>query len=121
MKNKPKLTIDILKKEAAIFSKKQSKEKLFELYGVTDGKAVGTYIEHKFRAHLLTQYSFAPGNSANGIDFPDIGVDIKVLASNSHNLPVHLNLHGKRFSGLATACLYLFTKKPMTENRSQPC
>lgn len=78
MKNKPKLTIDILKKEAAIFSKKQSKEKLFELYGVTDGKAIGTYIEHKFRAHLATKYSFAPGNSANGIDFSDFGVDIKV-------------------------------------------
>lgn len=80
MKDKPKLTTDILKKEAAIFAKKQSTEKLFELYGVTDGKAVGTYIEHKFRAHLIAKYSFAPGNSANGIDFPDIGVDIKVTS-----------------------------------------
>src|SRR3989338_1642260 len=120
MKNKPKLTIDILKKEAAIFSKKQSKEELFELYSVTDGKAVGTYIEHKFRAHLLTQYSFAPGNSANGIDFPDIGVDIKVTRFNRPNSPVPLKPPGKRFSGLGPRCLYLFTKKPMTENRSQP-
>ncbi len=80
MKNKPKLTTNILKKEATIFAKKQSKEKLFELYGVTDGKAVGTYIEHKFRAYLMTQHSFAPGNSASGIDFPDISVDIKVTS-----------------------------------------
>lgn len=80
MKDKPKLTTDILKKEATIFAKKQSAEKLFELYGVTDGKAVGTYIEHKFRARLIAKYSFAPGNSANGIDFPDIGVDIKVTS-----------------------------------------
>jgi len=78
--NKPKLTIDILKKEAGIFAKKQSREKLFELYGVTDGKAVGTYIEHKFRAYLTTKYSFTLGNSANGIDFPDVGLDIKVTS-----------------------------------------
>lgn len=78
--SKPKLAIDILKKEAGIFAKKQSREKLFELYGVTDGKAVGTYIEHKFRAYLAAKYSFALGNSANGIDFPDIGLDIKVTS-----------------------------------------
>lgn len=41
IENKPKLTINVLKKEAAIFARKQSAEMLAELYGVTDGKAVG--------------------------------------------------------------------------------
>src|SRR3989344_8819047 len=77
---KRELTIDILKKEAGAFAKRQSKEKLKELYGVTDGKAVGTYIEHKFRAYLMGKYAFEPGNSAHGIDFPEVGLDIKVTS-----------------------------------------
>lgn len=77
---KPDLTIDILKKEACIFAKNQSKEKIPGLYGITDGKAVGTYVEHGFRTYLNTKYTFVPGNSANGIDFPAIGVDIKVTS-----------------------------------------
>ena len=51
------------------------------LFGVTDGKAVGTYLEHKFRAHLLEHgYVFETGNSANGIDFPGLGIDMKVTS-----------------------------------------
>lgn len=48
------------------------------LYGVTDGKAVGTYLEHRFREVLRTKYAFEEGSSAKGIDFPGIGVDMKV-------------------------------------------
>lgn len=48
------------------------------LYGVTDGKAVGTYLEHKFKNHLRSKYAFSEGSSASGIDIPDPGVDIKV-------------------------------------------
>jgi len=79
-RKQPKLTMGILKKEAGIFAKKQSKERFPELYGITDGKAVGTHIEHKFRAHLAKKYSFTLGNSANGIDFPDLGLDVKATS-----------------------------------------
>jgi hypothetical protein len=41
---------------------------------------VGTYFEKKFIAHLQTLYAFRRGNAASGIDFPDIGVDIKVTS-----------------------------------------
>lgn len=51
-----------------------------EMYGVTDGKAIGTFIEHKFREYLADKYEFKIGNSAKGIDFPDLGVDIKVTS-----------------------------------------
>ena len=78
----PKLTIDDLKKEAKIFCLHTSKEKIHELYGVTDGKAVGTFIEHKFQARLKVYYSYIRGNSARGIDMPseEINVDIKVTS-----------------------------------------
>jgi len=51
------------------------------LYGITDGKAVGTYFEHKFQAYLQTKYAYDQGSSAKGIDFPGIEVDMKVTSA----------------------------------------
>ena len=67
-------------KEARIFSNSQSSLQFKDLFGITDGKAVGTYIEHKFREYLAENYLFEKGNSARGIDFPDLGVDVKVTS-----------------------------------------
>src|SRR5690606_20604043 len=50
------------------------------LYGVTDGKAVGTYFEHKFTQYHSMKYVYESGNSAAGIDFPGIDVDVKVTS-----------------------------------------
>lgn len=77
---KPALTIDILVAEAKVFAVQESTHDEPSLYGVTDGKAVGTYLEHKFIAHLMDKYDFAGGNSALGIDIPSINVDIKVTS-----------------------------------------
>jgi hypothetical protein len=74
------LTIDLLCIEAQAFSDLESKHAEPALFGVTDGKAVGTYLEHKFRVYLQERYDFALGNSANGIDFPGLGVDMKVTS-----------------------------------------
>lgn len=79
MPNKP-LTVPLLQKEATVFSKTQSKQGEPGLFGVTDGKAVGTYLEHKFQSHLQCLYTYSRGNSAKGIDFPELGVDIKVTS-----------------------------------------
>ncbi len=51
-----------------------------ELYGVTDGKAVGTFIEHGFLRHLQSQYEFQLGSSALGLDLPLLETDIKVTS-----------------------------------------
>jgi hypothetical protein len=64
------LTIDLLCKEAQAFSDMESTHTEPKLFGVTDGKAIGTYLEHKFRTYLQGRYEFEQGNSANGIDFP---------------------------------------------------
>ena len=49
---------------------------------MSDGKAIGTYLEHKFRAYLTAKgYIYAMGkNAANGLDFPGLDVDIKVTS-----------------------------------------
>ena len=77
---KPALTIDLLIKEAAAFAEIENTHDEPILFGVTDGKAIGTYLEHKFVAHLGVNYFFAPGNSALGVDLPALGVDIKVTS-----------------------------------------
>ena len=77
---KATLTIERLQLEAATFSEAESTHDEPALYGVTDGKAVGTYLEHKFVAHLMDRYIFAGGNSALGIDIPPLDVDIKVTS-----------------------------------------
>ena len=79
---KKKLTLDILKAEAKTFCEAESKFKNKELFGITDGKAVGTYVEHKFQQQLSAKYSVSIGSSANGIDLPstEIQTDIKVTS-----------------------------------------
>jgi hypothetical protein len=74
------LTVPLLQKEAASFAKAESKHAEPSLFGVTDGKAVGTYLEHKFQAMLQARYEYARGSSAKGIDFPELEVDIKVTS-----------------------------------------
>ena len=51
-----------------------------ELFGVTDGKAVGTFVEHLFQEYLEQQYEMIAGSSANGLDLPSVNTDIKVTS-----------------------------------------
>jgi hypothetical protein len=74
------LTISLLQKEATAFAKSESKHIEPSLFGVTDGKAVGTYLEHKFQTVLQERYGYKRGSSAKGIDFPELEADIKVTS-----------------------------------------
>jgi hypothetical protein len=80
IQRKPLLTLAKTRKEAKAFAVAESKHSEPALFGVTDGKAVGTYLEQKFQAHLRNNYSFPAGNSAKGVDFPELAVDIKVTS-----------------------------------------
>lgn len=76
------LTIDLLIESAKRFCELESRENHVELIGVTDGKAVGTYVEHRFQRFLQSRFFVEIGNSAKGIDLPgeDIQTDIKVTS-----------------------------------------
>lgn len=78
---KEKLTIKLLAKEAKSFSIKETEHHEPSLYGTTDGKAVGTYLEQKFQTYLHDDYKYVEGNSAKGIDFPELNVDLKVTSN----------------------------------------
>ena len=76
----PPSTVEALKREACEFSVAESSHQEPALYGVTDGKAVGTYFEHKFQKYLRSRYIYKEGSSAKGIDFPELEVDMKVTS-----------------------------------------
>ena len=76
------LTLNELINSAKEFCEIMSKENHNTLIGITDGKAVGTYVEHKFKDYLTDRYILNVGSSAKGIDLPDrhIMTDIKVTS-----------------------------------------
>lgn len=74
------LTPELLIKSAKLFCVNYSKKGIKELFGVTDGKAVGTFIEHLFKKYLREHYTFDTGNAARGIDLPSVQTDIKVTS-----------------------------------------
>ncbi|HBK71041.1 MAG TPA: restriction endonuclease [Flavobacteriaceae bacterium] len=80
--SKKKLTLKNLIELAEKFCKQESTFENSELFGITDGKAVGTYIEHKFKQLLHKNYIVDTGSSAKGIDLPskNINTDIKVTS-----------------------------------------
>jgi hypothetical protein len=79
---KQKLTIKNLIEEAKVFCENESGHKNKDLFGVTDGKRVGTYIELKFQELLKKKYIYEAGSAALGIDFPgeSINTDVKVTS-----------------------------------------
>lgn len=79
---KLQLAIQHLIEEAKEFCEKESKYENPQLFGITDGKAVGTFIEHKFQDYLSTKYDYEKGASATGIDFPSesLNTDMKVTS-----------------------------------------
>lgn len=82
MSIKINLTINKLIDEAKLFCLEEGEKEIPELFGITDGKAVGTFVEHKFKKELSNRYIVTIGSSASGIDLPssDINTDIKVTS-----------------------------------------
>ncbi|MCY3805898.1 MAG: hypothetical protein OXG91_05305 [bacterium] len=71
------LDLNGLKAAAAEFAESLLGAPIPELFGITDGKALGTWIEASFNEFLAAQYAYGPGNPARGIDFPELEVDLK--------------------------------------------
>lgn len=74
------LNVESLINSAREFCIKESENFREELYTVTDGKAVGTFVEHLFQNYLSDRYTMTVGSSANGLDLPSINTDIKVTS-----------------------------------------
>lgn len=77
---KPELNIESLISSAKSFCEIESKRNRRELFGVTDGKAIGTFVEHAFQEYLNKRYDMKVGCSAIGLDLPSVNCDIKVTS-----------------------------------------
>ncbi|WP_419919191.1 restriction endonuclease [Candidatus Poriferisocius sp.] len=77
---KSSLNLAALKISAQQFSTELTSTSISSLYGVTDGKAVGSYVEKAFVEYVSKRFDFQAGNSAQGLDFPKLSVDIKVTS-----------------------------------------
>lgn len=113
---KPILTTELLREEAAAFAKVESTYPEPSLFGVTDGKAVGTYLEHKFKAFLDAKYNFVSGSSASGIDLPDLGVDIKVTSITQPQSSCPFKSARQKIFGLGYSLLIFVYKKTDDES-----
>ena len=71
------LTVASLRAEAAAFAESLHQRPVAELFGTTDGKALGTWIESSFSEFFADRYAFDAGSAARGIDFPELNVDLK--------------------------------------------
>lgn len=47
---------------------------------MTDGKAIGTFVEHAFQKYLSERFDMTVGSSAIGLDLPSVNCDIKVTS-----------------------------------------
>src|SRR5689334_1785223 len=76
----PQLTMALLKSEAKKFAHRLGGAPIGVLYGIADGKAVGTHVEAEFNRYLVDRYVYTSGNAASGIDFPALSVDVKATS-----------------------------------------
>ena len=116
---KPNLTIDFLCEEAGLFAKTESNHEEASLYGKTDGKAVGTYLEHKFQKYLRERYSYLEGSSAKGIDFPELNVDMKVTRITQPQSSCPYKSAEQKIYGLGYSLIvFVYDKIDNAENQS---
>ena len=116
---KTPLNVDILLQEAAAFAEIETKYDEPALFGVTDGKAVGTYLEHKFQSYLVANYDFQLGNSASGVDFPSLNVDMKVTSIKQPQSSCPFKSARQKIFGLGYSLLvFVYDKFDDHENRT---
>ncbi|MBE9072142.1 restriction endonuclease [Microcystis sp. LEGE 08355] len=114
-----RLTQESLGNEAAIFSALESQHQEASLYGVTDGKAIGTYLEQKFKLYLKEKYDFVEGNAASGIDFPELLVDIKVTSTKQPQSSCTFKSARQKIFGLGySLIIFVYEKLDNSLNRT---
>lgn len=113
------LTEQLLVESAKLFCDKYSTRGIKELFRVTDGKAIGTYIEHLFKTFLSESYAFDTGNAAHGIDLPSVQTDIKVTSLRKPQSSSPFKDTKQKIYGLGYSLLifvYNKTDDPFSEN-----
>ncbi|MDR2733100.1 MAG: restriction endonuclease [Spirochaetota bacterium] len=117
---KKNLTHKKLFAAAKAFCITESKINFPQLIGVTDGKAVGTFVEHRLKNYLRERFDVSPGSSASGIDLPseDINTDIKVTSIKQPQSSCPYKSSHQKIFGLGYNLLVLVYDKEDTRESS---
>ena len=107
-----------LQKAARKFCERESGLYRSELFGVTDGKAVGTFVEQLFQNYLAEHYEMKIGNSANGLDLPSVNTDIKVTSIRQPQSSCPFKDSKQKIYGLGYN-LIVFVYKKLDDTREQ--
>ena len=115
---KPTLTVDALQSAARRFAVVQSRTDEPKLFGVTDGKAVGTYLEGRFIQSLARRYAFQTGSAAKGIDLPELQIDIKTTSIRQPQSSSPFSSARQKVFGLGYSLLVFVYQKRDDKSRS---
>ncbi len=116
-----KLTIPDLICCAKEFCTDFSMRQFPEMFGVTDGKNVGTFIEHAFQKFLSERYVVEIGNSAKGIDLPsaEVCTDIKTTSHTQPQSSCPFKNAKQKIWGLGyNLLLFVYEKSDLPEKRT---
>ena len=111
-----------LRAEARAFAEAFCAESHPELFGITDGKAVGTYIESRFKAALRARDFFVEdedeGSAAKGIDLPRLQTDIKVTSARQPQSSAPFGSFRQKIEGLGYHLMLFVYVKTDAESSS---
>jgi hypothetical protein len=89
------------------------------LYGATDGKAVGTFVETEFNVYLSTLFEYALGNAASGTDFPALALDVKATSIKQPQSSCPYRSAGQKVYGLGYHLIvFVYEKKDDHEKKA---
>ena len=103
--------------EARIFTEIESLHNESFLFGRDNGKDVGTYLELKFKNHLLAKYEVKLSSAASGIDLPELEVDIKVTSVTQPQSSCPFKSARQKIFGLGYSLLIFVYSKTDDANR----
>jgi hypothetical protein len=82
-----------------------------ELFGVDNGKTIGTFIEHNFQKRLDNLYIMDNGNAAKGLDIPSLNTDIKATSIRQPQSSCPFNSAKQKIYGLGyNLILFVYEK-----------
>ncbi|EEW53246.1 hypothetical protein [Limosilactobacillus antri] len=112
------LTNEGLKRVAGEFAHELSTHHISDIVGASDGKHVGTYLEHSFKNYLRERFTSNNwGNSAKGVDLPDINTDIKFTSIRQPQSSLPFKDASQKIFGLGyNLIVFVYSKDDTKEN-----
>ena len=85
--------------------------------GLQTEKLSGHILEHKFQDYLGSKYDYSQGSPAKGIDFPELGIDVKVTSIKQPQSSCPFKSAGQKIYGLGYDLIVFVYEKSDNETK----